>query len=387
MREKEWGNGGKCRLRPFPRLQNRKSCLTKIRSLSRVPICIRYRCFFKKVAHKMNKSQNLLFSLIKKIAPWAVAVAIFGYLISHYSLSAILDATRLAHLGYFALLAIAYFAILFFLDCFATGRALTLFHYPVSTRDLLPARGATYLVMTVNYPASQAAFAYYLKRTKNVPLLEMFGMFGMIMLIDFYWIIALAFVGSFLHDYHYAGIDLESFVRMVALGAALLFVAHLAFWRKWNIPLVSHLFKTKLFQWVHNKPLFHTFQKARFTDYVKIALYRAPIHIVIILGMYGMVYAFNASVDIGTVLGVIPLVFFIGTIPITPGGLGTTNVAMMELLSPYLTSSAFTDGIIEPKALILAMTLLWMVANYSLKALTGMWYMRHISANLFKPTK
>ena len=84
------------------------------------------------------------------------------------------------------------------------------------------------------------------------------------------------------------------------------------------------------------------------------------------------------------ILGNIPIVFFIGTLPITPGGLGTTNAAMVELLSPYMTSSIFSSGKINPKELMFTLTLLWMFINYALKALVGFIFLKGVTKDLLK---
>ena len=82
----------------------------------------------------------------------------------------------------------------------------------------------------------------------------------------------------------------------------------------------------------------------------------------------------------------VPIVFLIGTLPITPGGLGTTNAAMVELLSPYLSGSIFANNQVSPKELLFAATLLWMFANYMMKIITGVILMRGVSRDLFRPT-
>ena len=102
--------------------------------------------------------------------------------------------------------------------------------------------------------------------------------------------------------------------------------------------------------------------------------------------MYVVVKTFSCHIPFTKILSNIPLVFFIGTLPITPGGLGTTNAAMVELLKGYLTGPIFANGAVTPAELLFSASLLWMFGNYLLKIITGSVLMAFVSKKLFEPT-
>jgi len=77
----------------------------------------------------------------------------------------------------------------------------------------------------------------------------------------------------------------------------------------------------------------------------------------------------------------------VGTVPITPGGLGTTNYVIVELLSPHVTGAIIEKGIATAQSIIFAMTILWMASNAFLKTMSGLVWMRRVSRDLFKPTE
>jgi len=104
------------------------------------------------------------------------------------------------------------------------------------------------------------------------------------------------------------------------------------------------------------------------------------------VGMYLALFTFNARVPFLKVLANIPLVFFIGALPITPGGLGTSNAALVTLFEPFVTGPAIASGAVAAGDLIFSFSLIWLFANYAMKALTGVICLKLVSKDLFKAT-
>ena len=328
-----------------------------------------------------------ILSRVKHLVPWVMAAGIFGYLFHLYPPSQVWQALTYVNLPVFVAFAAAYFLFIFAWDSLVMQRVISRFSHKVRFGDILAARGATYLVMVVNYPASQAAFAYYLKRRYQIPIFEALGIFVFIVFLDLLWIISLAFAGSFFQDYSIEGVDLGHTVRIVACIAYALAFAWLAFWRRWPDRLLKRMHRPPLLQGLRDRKVFSIFNKARTLDYLRVAVMRTPIHVTIILSMYVVLHTFDAVIPFTKILGNIPLTFLVGTLPITPGGLGTTNAVMVALLSPYLTGPVFASGQVSPKELLFAASLLWMFANYSMKVIVGTFFLRRVHSDLFKPTK
>lgn len=326
------------------------------------------------------------FEIFRKVVPWLIAVLIFAYLFTQYRPTSILMAIRQANLLYFLGLGVTYFIVLYVIDCYTMSRVLGRFGFPVGFRELLPARGVTYLIMNINYPASQAAFAYYLKRTKGVPIFEVMSVFLFIIVIDLYVLMSVAFVGSFFQRAVVDGVDIGEYVRMFVLIAYGAFLAALAFWRRWIQRLAGSEKEFRITRWFRSKKLFVVFNDARTVDYLKIALLRSPIHIFIVVFLYFAVHAFYAHVPIVGVISSVPIAFLVGTLPITPGGLGTTNYAIVKLLSPYVAGSAIDSGSVSGGDLLLAVTIAWVAVNFLLKSAVGMLWLTKVSNKLFKPT-
>lgn len=328
-----------------------------------------------------------LTNYIKKLAPWIIALGIFLYLFHIYPPEKVWQALKYVNLPAFAAFAVAYFLFLYFIDSLVMQKVITRFSHPVEFGSILAARGATYLIMILNYPASQAAFAYYLKRRYGIAIFEALGIFLFIVFIDLIWLITLALAGSFFQEYSVAGVDLGATIQTIAVIAYASTFVWLAFWRRLPERIIGRHIKIPIIEGLRNRRVFHIFNQATAIDYLKVAAMRTPIHLTIIVFMYVVLLTFHTSIPFVKVLGNVPVVFLIGTLPITPGGLGTVNAAMVELLYPYLSGSIFADGKITPKEILFTATLLWMFSNYLMKAILGTILFRGISKDLFKPTR
>jgi uncharacterized membrane protein YbhN (UPF0104 family) len=328
-----------------------------------------------------------LFNKIKQIAPWVVAALIFVQLFRTYPPSRVIEALRYVNIVWFVLFAAAYFGFIYLVDSLCMKKVISDFSHPVTLSDMLIARGVTYLIMVISYPASQAAYAFYLKRKYSIPIFQAIGIFLFIVFIDLMWIITLAFVGSFFQDNIIAGVDIGHTVRIIALIAYAAAFVWITFWRRWIERAFKWNIKVGFIEKIRHRRAFFMFNTARMRDYIKVVVMRIPIHATIIMFMYVVLKTFNADIPFVKILGNIPVVFLIGTLPITPGGLGTVNAAMVELLSPYITSPSISAGLVSAKELMFACTLLWMFANYAFKVILGTVLLKKVSKNLFKSTE
>lgn len=323
---------------------------------------------------------KMLLAFFKKVFPWLMAILVFAWLFREYPPKNIYNSLKYMNIWYFCAIAVGYFVLMFFIDTFSISRVLSLFGHPEKVRDLLPARGATYLLMVVNYAASQAAFAFYQYRKHGIPISKMLGIFGIIVVVDLLILSALAFVTTFFTTWPFeiGGMNIAHFVRIFTIAAiagvlALVVIANASA----NSGFVKRLRKNHLIDLIATtKPL----------DYLRTAIARLPVHAFIMCGMYVAIWPFNAYIPFMKIISNIPIVFFIGSLPITPGGLGTSNVALVELFKPFIQSPIIAGGELSAGDLLFSFSLVWLFVNYLMKAITGVVCMRFVSRDLFKPT-
>lgn len=323
---------------------------------------------------------------LKHLVPWLVAAAIFVYLFNLYPPAQVWAALHYVNFLWFTLFAIVYFLVVYVVDCWSVQHVISTLSHPISLRDTLLARGVTYLIMIINYPASQAAFAYYLKRKRRIPIFDCLSIFLFVIIVDLMWVVTLAFIGLHFQSLIVGSVDFAPTIRMAALAVGVGFIVWVGFWQRW----LGRIFRIKKkWGWLERFRAHHVFgifPKAGFMDYLKTAVMRIPIHVSIIFSIYIVVMTFDVFIPFVNILGTLPIVLFIGTLPITPGGLGTTNAAMVHLLAPKMQGDIFSLGTMTPEELMLTVSLLWMFANYSLKMLLGVILLRSVSRELFRPT-
>ena len=95
-----------------------------------------------------------------------------------------------------------------------------------------------------------------------------------------------------------------------------------------------------------------------------------------VIFFYFAVRAFHMQIPFMALTALVPIIFFIGNLPITPFGLGTIQAAMLYFFQDYGT-----------QANILAMSLVYTVSLMIFRALIGLYYLRIISRFLNIPEK
>lgn len=322
----------------------------------------------------------MLRTFLKKFFPWVVAAGILAYLFHLYPPQKIYNTLIYMNVPTFCCVAVGYVILMYLIDTFSISRVLGHFGHEVTMRELLPARGSTYLLMIVNYAAGQAAFAFYQYRKRGLPIATMLGIFGIIVVADLFLLVLLAFITTFFTTWPFeiAGMNLRTFVRIFAVavfgGFALL------------VLIMNHCATFDCVKKLRANRFIDLITTTRLTSHIKVALFRLPVHVFIMGGMFVALRAFGIDVAFIKVISNIPIVFFIGSLPITPGGLGTSNAALVELFRPFISAPAISSGQVSAGDLLFSFSLAWIFANYLMKAAIGLFCMRFVSRDLFAPT-
>lgn len=309
---------------------------------------------------------------LKQTLPWGIAAAILWWLFHLYPIEQVVRAVRLVQPVGFVLLAAGYFLTNWVVDCAGTASVLTRLIAPISWRALLVPRAATYLLALINYGAGQAALAVAVQRRRRAPLEDLLSTFFLITAADLFWIISLAYIGTFFGEHRVLGFDLAPSIRLVAAVTYILTAAHLTYWLVLRPGAQGRSRFMERLGFLHRKRIFAIFARAGLRDYVQVLAVRSAIPCAAVLVIYALVHLFGAHIPFTAILGNVPIAFLIGVIPISWGGVGTSNKALVDLLVPHLQlPAALAQGVSGPE-LLFAMSLLWMLGNYGLKALFGL---------------
>ncbi|OGP14524.1 MAG: hypothetical protein A3I75_00790 [Deltaproteobacteria bacterium RIFCSPLOWO2_02_FULL_50_16] len=306
---------------------------------------------------------RLLFHVLKKYLPWLIAIVIFHQLFTQYPPAQIWEACKQANLIGLMIFMFFYFMLVLWLDCWGHARVFTRFHAPMGTLELVPVRLASYVIMLINYGAGQGVWAYFLKKKKSIPFFKAMGILGFVIVLDFYLITSMAFLGSLLAPLQIENVSLNQWVQLLMLIATI-FIITIYLLRKKILKIIPN-------RWEKLHDLFLTLKEARIKDLVATLLLRLPLHLTFIVAIYSGIHFFHAHIPLTSLIASIPLIYLIGSMPITPGGLGTTQAAFVILLKNDLISPAVTAGVISPEEILLSMSLLWAFSNYLYKASFG----------------
>ena len=302
---------------------------------------------------------------VRRVVPWLVAAGLLAYVFSTVPLGRVLSEIRRVGLVSVFVFSVLYFVYSYAADIFATWATFRWFCAPLSLRDVTIIRGATYLLAMVNYNLGQGGIIFMVGRQKGVGMAKATGTVLLTMGVMFVALLILAGVGSFLGDGSDTRLRIVRMITALGLGAFLVYLgivglrpAFLA-----RQPLLAPLFDAGI------GGTFRAFL-VRFPHVAGHVMFQW-----ILLRMFGVDIPFTAGATL------LPVIFVIGWIPVTVQGLGTQQVAAMELLGPYAASGTLDERHAQVVAFSLTVSAMFMV--YSL--ITGLVCLRP-AARLMRPS-
>ena len=306
-------------------------------------------------------------SYIKRLLPWLVGAGILAYLIWRIEINPLLDALSRADVVLYVPVLMVFMAVNFLAD---TQNMHALLKEPVESitfYDSMIIRGASYLLMIVDYTLGMGSVVYYLKKYKNLSIFQGTGLMLFLSYTTHISLLIMAIAGSVLAvDSH------SAWLRQIAiLCASILAIAVMLIILYKVLP--DKGFLTKIKQSVFVK----IFIDSPARMYIVNTVYRCGFYITFILFFYVAVKAFNMDIPFMALLAYVPVILLVISIPISAFGLGTSQAAMLFLFKDYGTP-----------AQIMAFSLTYSASIILLRGMLGAFYYsiitRRISFNKFK---
>jgi hypothetical protein len=225
---------------------------------------------------------------------------------------------------------------------------------PLTFLETLGLRGATYLLAIIHYGAGQAGMAYFLKTRHDVPLQRAAGAAMLTMGSNALTVAACAALGVAL-----GGAPASPALRLVLYAIAAGLPGYLA------VVAWAPGFLTRV-------PLLQPIFAAGVRGHLIISAARLPHVLTLIAGNAIAMRLFGIVVGPADAVALLPLVFIVGVLPISPSGLGTGQamaVALFAGFAPGLTLDA-------RQAEVLAYSLALQVSSILAQALIGMVFLR-----------
>jgi hypothetical protein len=257
----------------------------------------------------------------RRAVPLVLAMALVGYVLARIDWPSFWR--HLREVSYPALVG---FMVLFILALLAADALAARYVYrrsvaPVSYRDVLVIRGASYLPSSLNHHLGQAWLTYVLSRAYRVPLGRVAG--GTL--------VAYATWGGCVLGLGCVALlasDLDAGWVALPLGAGVLYLALLA---------------VKPRALARNRVLGPLFEVGVSGHFMAMAL-RLPHMAVLFAGTWLPFWFFGVDVPFGAALRVVPIIMVAVTLPITPQGFGTRDVLAATFFESYVLDAGPTHG-------------------------------------------
>jgi hypothetical protein len=288
-----------------------------------------------------------------RLLAWAVTISLLVYIFHSISFSEMATALHSAASWTVPVLAVLILGV-YLGDSFAIWKTFGWFVTPLSFREVLVVRGATYLLAFLNYTVGQGAIVYFVKRSRGVPILQGTAAVLMVMGINILLLLLLTTLGLFINP------NLPAALRTIVYAA----YAALAVY-------VTVLFLRP--RWLTSRPIFNVLFSAGLLGHLKALAVRVP-HIGILMCFsFATLHAFGVKVPVTQALLCLPIVYFISVLPIAVMGLGTTQLALVYFFASYVPGATPEAA----KAAVVTASLVSQALAMVIQSLLGAFCMRN----------
>jgi hypothetical protein len=296
-------------------------------------------------------------SALKKLAPWAIAVAILYFLFSRVPLADAWSAARAANLELFLPVMMGAVLLWFLIDSAAFAFLFTRFNAKLDWAEARSLRGMTYLLTPVNWNLGTAAVILHLRSSKQIGALESTSTMVLYQMVDGLVLGSFAALGLILLPLTPETVSL----RNIALGFVVFQIMSLAFF-------VSNWPRLRWIERIRGVGLFRSHRAAVWHDVALLTLMKG-LYFAVFVGIFWLgCQSFDVDVPLKLAAATTPVILMAGALPITPAGLGTQQAAMLFFFAPY-----------GDDASILAFGLTFPVVLLLLRAVLGLPYLKDLS--------
>lgn len=305
-----------------------------------------------------NRMRSRLAAWLMRFTPWLVAAVVLWFLFHKVPLLAMWHALDHARFSVFLPVLLTTTILTFWLESSALAQLFSRFNAPLTAGEARSLRALTYLLTPINWNLGTGAMVLHLRTSKDIAAIESTSSLLFYSLIDGLLLSALVFLGV---------LALPALPVLQAIGrcAAVLAGGHLGA----LIFCMSGDLKWRWVQRLKSLPLLRTPCLASWQDGGVLLGLRAIYFAVIVLSHWVTTATFDVHVPLSHMVVAVPIILLIGSLPITPGGLGTQQAATLFLFNPY-----------GSEANILAFSLSAPVVSLLIRTLLGLFYLRDLRA-------
>ncbi|MBN2158249.1 MAG: flippase-like domain-containing protein [Spirochaetes bacterium] len=316
-------------------------------------------------AAPVSEKRTILY-YVKIAAPWVVGIAILAYLVWRIEFSALVNALARADVVLYAAVLAAFIILNFLVDTQNLQAILTHSRHSISFSETMMIRGASYLLMIVDYTLGMSSIAYYLKKSKGIPFIRGMGLMFVLNFTTQASLLVMALAGCLLMSG-----SPSHWLSKMAIGCGALLASSLIF-----LIGLKLLPEKSIFRKIKRNDLMKGLVESSARTYLINTLYRCGFYFTFILFFYVAVRAFNMDIPFMALIAYVPVILLIISIPISAFGLGTSQAAMLFLFRDYGTP-----------AQILAFSLVYSASIIIVRGIIGACYYGIITKRVSYKTK
>lgn len=277
----------------------------------------------RRLARRLSLLLNATPPAVRNLGAWLAALGLIWWLAHDIPLDQFSAVLSRANLWLF--IPVTAFSVLFWFvgETFLYSRLFSYFHTRTTFREMMPANAAQEFLQVVNMVAAGTALVFLVHRRKGVPWLKAGCTLLFQAFVDFQVIAWMALIGTLLAPG--APLALAWYYPAAAL-AAMGLIAGL--WMRGRP-------SSRLWRWLYERPSMAAFREARSSHYLRLTLIRAPIFAVHGVVLYLEMLAFGIRAPLTDVLAFVPVLMVLGTVPITPAGLGPRQAVIVLGLGAF----------------------------------------------------
>jgi len=211
-------------------------------------------------------------------------------------------------------------------------RVINWFNAPVRLRHVLPIRASSYILSIVNEQIGKGAIAVYMNRRHGIPGWEVGSSMLFIMFCEFYYLLAWATLG-----YSLSRGNLPPVFRVIPVVAAL----GLVFFALWTAYFSGRIAPGS---GLRDKAILRAFRLARPWQYGAVMLLRSPAMLIAVIVYTAAAGLFGITVDLRTMLGYLPVIFFGAAVP---GPMRTVAITLWVVLFPGYEGQVTTFAFLQ----------------------------------------
>jgi uncharacterized membrane protein YbhN (UPF0104 family) len=306
-------------------------------------------------------SKSSRFSRLTAIIKWLIAAGVLFYLFHQVDKAKLTAALSSARLEIYLPLSVCFVVIWFLIESQNLAFLFNMFGHDLTFREMRFIRGASYMLMIINYNLGLGAIAWYLKRRNHIPLSRAGSVMFFYYFVESVGITFFAMAGCLLVYRHSPVI-----YGKIILIAGLMFFSYITLFF-----LVRFIPSRGFFTRFRESALLAAFYEADFPSYFMLSGLRAVYFASFITFFYFGLSSFDVHVPLLYLIGLVPVIFFIGNIPVTPFGIGTIQAAMMFFFRPF-----------GPEENILSFSVAYTATLLFFRAPIGLIYLRETKTGL-----